>query len=133
VPNETPVTIPEIEPTVATSVLLLVQVPPVDVVENVVVAVTQTVFVPVTGAGVGFTVSVSVFSHDKPVVSVMIVVPAEMPVTTPETESIVATSGLLLCQMRPVSELVNVVVRPTHTVSTPVIVDATHGGGLLVT
>ncbi len=49
VPPETPVTIPEIDPTVATEVLPLVQVPPVVAFDKVVVIPTQVVKVPVIG------------------------------------------------------------------------------------
>ncbi len=51
-----PVTTPLPEPTVAMDVLLLLQVPPVDVLDNVEVPPTHTVVPPVMTAGNGLTV-----------------------------------------------------------------------------
>ena len=63
VPAVTPVTIPDM-PIVATAVLLLLHVPPVVVLLNVVVAVAQTIAVPVmvpaTGSGLTVTSIVAV-------------------------------------------------------------------------
>ena len=60
VPADTPETIPEIEPTVATSVLPLVQVPGVTISDNVVVVPTHKDSTPDTGSGVGLTVTSAV-------------------------------------------------------------------------
>ncbi len=49
VPAATPVTIPDAEPIVATAGVLLLQVPPVVVLDNVVVAPMHVVSVPVIG------------------------------------------------------------------------------------
>ena len=49
VPADTPVTIPDAEPIVATAGVLLLQVPPVVVLDNVVVAPIHVVSVPVIG------------------------------------------------------------------------------------
>ena len=49
VPADTPVTIPDAEPIVATAGVLLLQVPPVVVLESVVVAPMHVVSVPVIG------------------------------------------------------------------------------------
>jgi len=57
VPASTPVAIPLLLPIVATAVVLLVQVPPVDVLLSVVVRPTQTLAVPEMDAGRGLTVS----------------------------------------------------------------------------
>ncbi len=65
VPVETPETIPVVDPTVATVVLLLSQVPP-PASDNVVVLPTQTFVVPVMGLGSGFTVIVVVTAQLAP-------------------------------------------------------------------
>ncbi len=64
VPDETPVTIPELVPTVATAVLVLLHVPPVTASLSVVVDPTQMVVVPAMGPGgaVIITVTTMVFS-----------------------------------------------------------------------
>jgi hypothetical protein len=58
VPAVTPVTTPDDEPTVATPVAVLVQVPPLTVLVRVVVADVQTVAVPPMAAGDGVVVIV---------------------------------------------------------------------------
>src|ERR1043165_1268474 len=55
-PAATPVTTPDTDPTVANDVLLLLHVPPVEVLARVIVAFTHTADGPVTAAGCGFTV-----------------------------------------------------------------------------
>lgn len=57
VPEATPVTMPDAEPTVATKPLLLVHVPPVEASANAVVIPVQTFRVPVIAAGSGLTVT----------------------------------------------------------------------------
>jgi hypothetical protein len=57
VPADTPLTIPELEPIVATAVVPLVQVPPVERSDNGVVAPLQTLCEPDVGNGRGFTVT----------------------------------------------------------------------------
>ena len=59
-PLETPVTIPVVEPTVATALLLLLHSPPTEGDVNVVVALWQTKAEPGTGAGVPVTVTAEV-------------------------------------------------------------------------
>ena len=59
-PEATPVKIPVDEPMVATAVLLLVHVPPPDVLLNVAVVPGHAVNVPVIAAGNGLTVKVVV-------------------------------------------------------------------------
>jgi hypothetical protein len=101
-PADTPVTTPPLV-TVATAGLLLVQVPPM-VGDNVVVAPTQIVLVPVMlPAGVVFTVMAGVGAEAHPVlvlVNVKVAVPAVTAVTTPAFVT-VATAGLLLTQVPP--------------------------------
>jgi len=60
IPAVTPPTIPVVAPTVASAVLLLVQVPPPGVEFKVVVSPAQTVLVPVIAVGVRLTVSIMV-------------------------------------------------------------------------
>ena len=60
VPNATPVKSPVVDPIVATAVLLLVHVPPVDELVRVVVEPLHTVVVPAIAAGEGFTVTIVV-------------------------------------------------------------------------
>jgi len=57
VPPDTPVSIPELLPIVATAVLLLVQVPPVNASVSVEVVPGQTTNVPAIAPGSGFTVN----------------------------------------------------------------------------
>ena len=62
-PAAIPVTIPDVAFTVATDVLLLVQVPPVTASLNVVVLPAQTDALPEIAAGVAFTVTYDVVEH----------------------------------------------------------------------
>jgi hypothetical protein len=62
-PGTTPVTIPVNEPTVATAILLLVQVPPPVLLVSVVVLPSHTLNVPVMGTGDGLTKIVVVAIH----------------------------------------------------------------------
>lgn len=129
-PEDTPVTIPDV-PTVATAVLLLVQVPPGVPLFNVVVKPVHTEGVPVLGTskGRGFTVTSSVVLHPVPGRAyVMFVVPAAIPVTTPKG-SILPVPGELLVHVPPPAS-VSVVVAPTQTVGVPEIAD---GAGSTVT
>ena len=59
-PSDTPVSMPDVEPTEATLVMLLDQVPPAGVVDNVVVMPTHMADEVVNAAGVGLTVNVAV-------------------------------------------------------------------------
>ena len=66
VPDDTPVTTPVEEPTVATLVLPLVHVPPLVISLKVVVNPAQTTAVPVTDDGNGLTVTTIVVIHPVP-------------------------------------------------------------------
>jgi hypothetical protein len=59
----------------------------------------------------------------------MVVVPCELPVSTPVPATIVATAVLLLLQVPPGVALVRVTVLPTHTLAGPLIAP---GNGLTV-
>jgi hypothetical protein len=125
VPPETPVTTPELF-TVATLGVADTQglvtfgvAEPVNVLEKP----TQTFGVPVI-VGKGFTVIVRVTVQPLLLVYVIILVPAETPVTTPELLT-VATLGVADTQgfvAFGVAEPVKLVVKPTQTVGLPVIV-----------
>ena len=60
VPEDTPVTVPEDTPTVAIAPLLVVQLPPKDVLPKVVVAPTHILAVPLIAEGVALTVNIVV-------------------------------------------------------------------------
>lgn len=65
VPPDTPDTTPDVDPTAAIAVLLLLQVPPLASL-NVVVALAHTVVVPVTADGIALTVTIIVSVHPVP-------------------------------------------------------------------
>src|SRR5262249_44868017 len=96
VPVLTPVTMPVL-PTVAMDVLLLLHTPPGAASESVIVPAIHTVVGPlmVPALAAGVTVSVEVVKQ-LPMVYVMVTLPAVMPLTVPDAESIVATAVLLL-------------------------------------
>lgn len=136
VPAMMPVTKPVL-PTVATAVLLLDQVPDGVTLLSNVFTFSHIASVPLIAAttGAGFTVIVELTEATQPnplvTVYVMIEVPAERPVTTPEP-LIVATANVLLAHVPLVVELLNVDVVPAHNVAVPDIA-ATVGNGLTVT
>lgn len=119
VPSSTPVTEPLLV-TVATEVLLLVHVPPVDG-DNEVCEFIQMAVGPVKNTvGLSYTVTGAVASEAHPVilfVKMNVAVPAATPVTTPALLT-VAIDGLLLDQVPPIDGD-NVVVVPTHIVEDP--------------
>jgi hypothetical protein len=119
VPPETPVTTPVEEP-IAALPLLLLQVPPDEVLLRVVVSPAQTTVVPDIVAGNGFTVTVVTMMQPVPRVYVIAAVPNEAPVATPDDEPIV-TFALLLLHMPPVTALLRLVVEPRQTDVGPVI------------
>ena len=140
VPGATPVTTPVPEFTVATAVLLLLQLPPlVPLLVNVVVDPTQTVAAPLTvpAFGSGFTVSalVAVVEH-PPLVTVYltVTVPAVKPVTTRVDVFILAEPvPFNIDQVPPAVASVKAgVVAPTHTVAAPPPIAATVGKAFTV-
>jgi hypothetical protein len=130
-PAVTPVTTPPLV-TVATALLLLVQVPPVFG-DNVVVEPMHIAVFPVTLAIDELLMVTGLLGFDsQPValfVKVNVAVPAATPVTTPLLD-IVATALLLLVQVPPVAGD-KVVVEPTHIALLPEIVAT--GLSLIVT
>ena len=116
-PALTPVTVPPL--TVDTDGLLVLHVPPVVDSPNTTVDPAQTVVVPVIAAGVALTVTEAVTDPEPVTVYVMIDVPADTPVTTPEL-LIVATLVLPLVHVPPAVASASVVVVPEHSVVVPV-------------
>ena len=93
VPAASPDTKPEVTPTVAMVGLLLVQYPPGVASDNAEPEPTQVPIVPVIAAGKGSTVNTVVSEHPETPVYVIVVIPATMPLITPESTPIVATPG----------------------------------------
>jgi hypothetical protein len=137
VPAVTPVTTPEAD-TVATAVLLDVQVPPVVADANCVVNPEQTIFAPVIAATVGnaFTVTtaVAVFVQlfEFVYVYVIVAVPALTPVTDPVDELTIAVAVFELDHVPPVVVFAKLTLDPSHTDVVPVIA-ATVGNAFTVT
>jgi hypothetical protein len=129
------VAVPAVMPVITPAKLIdafvdeLTHVPPVVVLARVVILPSHTTAVPVIVAGSAFTVRTVEVVQPEPRAYVIVVVPAATPVTTPDA-SIVAFAGVPLVHVPPVVTLFNVVVRPSQTVSVPVIV---AGSALTVT
>ena len=109
--------------------MLLLQLPPLVASVSVVVEPTHTCVKPPIVAGKGLTVNTRVVKQPAGKVYVITAGPTVTPVTTPEAEPTDATPEALLVQRPPDTELVNVVVRPRHTLFEPPIAD---GEGLTV-
>lgn len=118
-PAVNPETRPVDDPTVATTVLLLVQVPPPGS-DSASTCPTQTEVLPVITPGSGFTVST--VNVEQPVGSVyeMTEVPGPVPVSKPEPEPIVATDPEPLVQLPPGDVSLSIVELPWHTNGAPV-------------
>lgn len=121
VPAAIPVTIPEV-PTVAVAGEALLHVPPAVRSPRVAVAPSHIVTAPggVIAEGLAFTVNKAVALHDPPVLYVIVTFPGVTPVTIPDPEPTEATAGLLLLHVPPPVVLLNVEVRPTQALKTPV-------------
>ncbi len=129
-PAAIPVTVPVVL-MVAIPVALLVHVPPVGVLDKLVVLPTQTVELPVMADGSGFTVIIVVVIQVVGSEYVIIAVPEATPVTTPVPETTVAILVLPLIHIPPAEPLLRVVVPPlAHMLVIPVMAD---GFGLTVT
>lgn len=126
-PEISPLTTPDPEPTVATEVLLLLQVPPPASLSEVDEPI-HTLFTPEMAAGNGLTVTTFRVVHPVPSVYVMVEVPKATPVTRPEPETTVATEDVLLVHVPPPASL-REVVKPAQTAGVPEIPD---GNGLTV-
>ncbi len=123
--DDTPVTIPPPEVTVAMAGLPLLQVPEGVAELRVVVFPWHMVRVPVIFAGIGNTVNTLVVTQPPVVVYVIVAVPgagvADTPVTTPPPVVILAIAGVLLAHVPPADGGVNVTLKPWHTDVGPVI------------
>ena len=118
----TPDTIPVFDPTVATAVLLLVQVPPEVRSTNVLVAPVQTVLEPDIDTGCWLMVIASVAEQPAGSVYIILTEPVtDPPVTIPLDDPTVAFVRSLLLHVPPVVASARFVVRPVHTVFEPVI------------
>lgn len=120
-PALTPVSTPVAAVIVATDPLELIQVPPVAVFVNVVVAPMHPDPAPEIVPGVPFTVVVTVAAVPHPVLYDIMLVPAVMPDNKPVEGLMVAVVGALLLHVPPVSVLLRVVVPPAHKLVVPVI------------
>ena len=122
-PPLNPVAIPVADPMLTFDGVLLAQMPPVvPVLDNVVVAPTHIAGAPVIGAGNVCTVTVAELKQPEPARNMMLVVPADTPVTRPDVAPIVATAGLLLVQDTPPEvEQLSTVLLPSHMFVPPVI------------
>jgi hypothetical protein len=129
VPAETPVNTPALALIVATDVLPLLHIPPVTGLDKDAVSPWQTAIVPVISPGNELTVIVAETEQPVPTLYVIETVPAETPVTTPDS-SMVATERLPLVQEPPETSLLSDVVAPIHTAELPVI---DPGIGLTIT
>lgn len=118
VPAATPVTSPLNEPTVAIPVAELLHIPPPLTSARVVIPPTQTVAVPVIGAGDGFTVIVLETLHPDNGKQIIVTVPTATPVTIPLKLPTVAIADPELDHVPPVAH-VNVIELPAHTVPGP--------------
>jgi hypothetical protein len=115
VPTDIPVTTPP-DVIVATEGLLLPQTPPA----VMSVRVVDDVMIPAIGAGSALTVASLVATQPEVSVYVIVVVPTDIPVTTPVDEPTRATPTPALDQVPPVAILLNVVDAPTHATAVPV-------------
>lgn len=122
-----PLTTPVAEPTVATEELLLVHVPP-DELLSVVVNPAQIVVLPVIGDGSGLTLMVITAVHAFKAVYVISDVPPILPVPVPEFKPMV-TLPLLLAHVPPAGASVNENPDPAQTTVGP---NMAPGEGLTV-
>ncbi len=113
----------------ATAVLLLNHVPPVVVLASVDVEPSQALNVPVIDAGLAFTVVDSLREQPVGSVYVMLLAPADAPVSIPDVEPIVATLVVPLNHVPPAGVVDSVVVMPTQMAEEAV---NTAGVGLTV-
>lgn len=126
VPMAAPNTVPLEEPIEAIAVALEVQVPPPELLPNVVVAPTHTFGEPVITPGASITVSTPVVVHPVAVnVNVMVDVPTATPPAVPVAPPIVATAGELLTHVPAPDGSVNVALEFIHNEPSPAIAAGT--------
>lgn len=117
-PAATPLTTPAPE-TVATDVLLLLQVPGPALLLKVVVRPAQVTVLPVIAPGEGLTVMAALTVQLPVTVYKMFAVPGIIPLTIPKKGSTVATEVLLLLHTPLPTELLRLERTPTHTFVDP--------------
>ena len=120
-PVVTPVTTPVEPTTLAIYVCALYHLPPVLASCKVVVVPGHACVVPVIAGGSAITLTESETKQPAGMVYVMAVLPAAMPVITPDVDMTVPMAGVLLVQVPPAGKLAYVVVLPIHTLSVPTI------------
>ena len=121
VPGDIPETRPVPDPTRATTVLLLVQVPPADALLKSVVLPKQIFVLPEIAEGNALTTTVVVAAQPVPIEYSITDVPVAKPLTKPVAEPTVATAVLLLLHTPPAVPSLKAVVRPTQNCVVPVI------------
>jgi len=121
-PELTPVTIPDREPTVAIEGLVLVHTPPSDVSIRCVVCPWHTTRLPSIG-DIGLMTTGLTLTQPEPPPYEMITVPDAIPHTMPVDEPIVAMEGVALLHTPPDVASNNVAQPPTQTSVGPVIGD----------
>jgi hypothetical protein len=121
-PAEIPDTTPELL-TVAKEVLLLLHVPPEDVLLNGMVCPVHRMLFPTILAGNELTVTGVVTAQPPGIAYVIVADPEENPETTPVFTSTIATSVLLLLHVPPNEASLNVVPEPKHIFVMPDIAD----------
>jgi len=128
-PVAVPVTTPLVD-TVATEVLLLLQLPEAEPSLRLVVEPWHTEATPSIDDGNGLTVTTAVVWQPVGNTKMIVEVPADSPVTTPVVPPISAMPVALLLHVPGALASVSGVVAPAHTSSVPVI---SAGNGLTVT
>ena len=128
-PVAVPVTRPPVD-TVATEVLLLLQLPEAEPSLRLVVDPWHTAATPSIDDGNGFTVTIADVWHPVGNTNMIVDVPADTPVTTPLLAPIVAILVVLLLHVPGALASVSAVLEPAHTSSVPLI---SAGNGLTVT
>jgi len=120
VPDETPVTIPDSEPTEALVEVLLLQTPPAVASLSVTVPPTHTdAGAPMIGV-IGFTNNVVLLTQPvDAIVYVTVVEPGVIPLTTPEVPEKYAIDVFPLIHVPPAVTSLNDVVLPWHTLALP--------------
>lgn len=108
------------DPTVATVIFPLVQVPPLTLLLRVADAPTHIDVLPLIVPGAARTVTVANAVQPVVLVYVMTAVPLLTPVMIPEKKPAVAMPVALLLQVPPVVALLSVVVVPAHNTLVPV-------------
>lgn len=119
IPPLMPVTIPVLEPMVATEPSLLLHEPPEVASDSVLAAPAQRLLLPVIAVGKALTVTVRIVTQPAADVYVMTTLPALIPITTPEPSTVARVLSPEV-QLPPVVASDNDVVEPTQTPAVPV-------------